>query len=210
MLVNNYYTAQKYLAVRKWNTPYRTSCSNLIDKCGGLMSPNGSKITNIYDDIGISNDSTGYYGFLGGYSKGKLLTKVNDYYDLANNSSNGYSHYGGVYIVFGQGDTAPTINDYTLENSYTYNIDYVGLSESSITHSFDDLNNCVIYTININFQAKKDLTIKEIGLTQRYIPDNSTSPRQKPFLLSREVLETPVKITANQTFTISETLYQYV
>lgn len=208
MLVNNYYTAQKYLAVRNWNTPERTNCSNLINKCGGLVSPNGSEITNIYDDIGISSGGTGYYEFLGGLSKGKLLTKVSDYYDLANNSSN--KNEGGVYIVLGQGDTAPTINDYTLKNPYTYNTDYVGLSESNITYSFDNLNNCVIYTININFQAKKDLTIKEIGLTQRYIPDSSTYPRPKAFLLSREVLETSVKITANQTFTISETLYQYV
>ena len=108
MLVNNYYTAQKYLAVRNWNTPSKTSCSNLIDKCGGLMSQNG-KITKIYDDIGIGSDGAGYYAFLGGYSKGKLLTKVSDYYDLANNSNN--RNDGGVYIVLGQGDTAPTIND---------------------------------------------------------------------------------------------------
>lgn len=209
MLVNNYYTAQKYLAVRNWNTPEMTSCSNLINKCGGLVSPNGSKITNIYDDTGNDGNSPGEYAFLGGLSKGKLLTKVYEYYDLANNHSNN-SNYGGVYIVLGQGDTAPTINNFALENPYTYNIDYIGLNESNITHSFDDLNNCVIYTININFQAKKDLTIKEIGLTQKYIPSDSTYPHLLPFLLSREVLETPVKITANQTFTISETLYQYV
>lgn len=210
MLVNNYYTAQKYLAAKNWDIPRGTECSNLINKCGGLMSPNGSKITKIYDG---SNPDSGrsdwYYGFLGAYSNGKLLTKIVTYYDLAHNRSNEYDYYGGVYIVLGQGDTPPTINDYTLENSYTYNIDYIGLSGSNITYSFDDLNNCAIYTININFQAKKDLIIKEIGLTQEYI-SNTSSTGLLPFLLSREVLETPVEIAANQTFTISETLYQYV
>ena len=67
------------------------------------------------------------------------------------------------------------------------------------------------------FRKSKGLSQEELAIKLNVVRQTISKwekglsvPDSNMLISISEVLETPVKITANQTFTISETLYQYV
>lgn len=92
-------------------------------------------------------------------------------------------------VMFGTGDTPPTINDYNLSGDFI-----AGLVATQVTTNLinsDSLSISALYTlINSNAEA---VTIKEVGLGQSFFYYNSG---QNSCLLDRTVLDTPVTIPA--------------
>lgn len=97
------------------------------------------------------------------------------------------------YIQFGTGDTAPTYDDYTLEEPVTSNFTISQSNVSVEEHKWDATNHKYYSTRRyvVQYSGASPITIKEIGLFGA-ISDNY----DKPCLVYREVLDTP--ITLNQ------------
>ena len=115
---------------------------------------------------------------------------------------NNYSNGG---IVLGTGTTAPTEDDYRLENL----ID-IGLTASFTYNSGVD-NGGPYGDINLALQntSNAPITVSEIGITQPLYDTTSlggTSSSRHLYLLDRTVLAEPVTIAAGATAIITYTL----
>ena len=111
----------------------------------------------------------------------------------------------GIYV--GTGDTAPTANDYCLEQMITSGI---SASSSSITSGLDDSGNPFVqYLFTITNTTSSDITIKEVGYSQYLYVSNSLNGdavNYNTLLLDRTVLTTPVTVPANDSAAIKYTL----
>lgn len=88
---------------------------------------------------------------------------------------------GGV--IFGDGDTTPTLNDYNLAGNLITSI-----SASVITNAVTNDDGCTLNCIyTITNSGSEAITIKEIGLVMK-------STTSYTYLLERTVLESPVTI----------------
>ena len=103
----------------------------------------------------------------------------------------------GVFIAYGNGTTIATSNDYNLECEIT---DLTLLGNSvSIT------DNGYIVTSSIKNTSNEDIIVKELGLFETSSSFNQYGNRLT-FMLTRNVLETPITIKPNETKTFTITI----
>lgn len=126
-----------------------------------------------------------------------FMTSSNDWYNIGSTDPD----FGSIMIHFGSNDTAPSKEDFNLKSAYINGVNYKQLSaEYSI--NIDKDNDKVIKTLTSYNQAITNLTIKELGLTTGYCYSASISGSVR-ILLSRDVLDTPLEVTAGKGFSLS-------
>lgn len=101
----------------------------------------------------------------------------------------------GVFIAYGNGTTIATSNDYNLESEIS-NLTLLG-NFLSIT------DNGYITTSSIKNTSNEDIIVKELGVFET---STSESRLRSTFMLTRNVLETPVTIKPNETKTFTITI----
>lgn len=99
-------------------------------------------------------------------------------------------------LVIGKGGTAPTADDYKLEEQLYSNI---GISNSSISKSGTTV------TISRTFKnfTGSSITVKEFGVKTGYY---NSGGYQRPVLLTRDVLSESLTVPNNSSFTIQVTI----
>ena len=103
----------------------------------------------------------------------------------------------GVFIAYGNGTTIATSNDYNLEGEIT---DLTLLGNSvSIT------DNGYVVTSSIKNTSNEDIIVKELGIFETSSSFNQYANRLT-FMLTRNVLETPITIKPNETKTFTITI----
>lgn len=126
-----------------------------------------------------------------------FVTAANNSYNISSTNSD----YGSIMIHFGSNNTAPSKEDFNLKSPYINGTNYKQLSaEYSI--NIDKNNDKVIKTLKSYNQAITNLTINELGLTTGYCYD-SLPANSCRILLSRDVLDTPLEVTAGKGFSLS-------
>ena len=105
---------------------------------------------------------------------------------------------GSQYVLFGNGTTPATVNDYKLESPISSGITVANPS-STTNEQTDDY---ILWTVTFGVKASVETTISEIGLISRaYMPSGYTE-----VLVDRTVLETPITIPAGQSKQITYTI----
>lgn len=110
------------------------------------------------------------------------------------------SYFAGV--VFGTGNTEPTIDDYQMAGEH-----FVDYTES---HSFENTIDGTIRTLSCRYTltntSTESVTIGEIGLSGNAYRKNGSWYYYTGFLLERTVLDSPITITAGGVGVITYTL----
>lgn len=102
-------------------------------------------------------------------------------------------------LYFGTGDTAPSVNDYKLSGEIIKNLKN---DRTRISMNQDDGYTELQVTVTVQNNNENSVTIKEIGLFG-YL---STSAINRPYLMDRIVLATPITIPAGGTKSITYNL----
>lgn len=146
-----------------------------------LIGLNGTKITERWDDY---------------YILPYLNTSLNTIINSDKISSN---VTGGVCIGFGAGSKQVSLEDYNLEtiiNNLSYQSSSVETTEEGYTVITSAKNN-----------TSTDIIVSEVGIFCRGQSRHSGMDfGSKPFMLTRNVLETPVTIKPNETKTFTITI----
>ena len=102
----------------------------------------------------------------------------------------------GVFIAYGNGTTIATSNDYNLESEIK------DLTLSLLGNSVSITDNGYIVTSSIKNTSNEDIIIKELGMFET---SKSEYGDRDTFMLTRNVLETPITIMPNEikTFTVT-------
>lgn len=103
----------------------------------------------------------------------------------------------GVFIAYGNGTTIATSNDYNLESEIS------GLTLLGNFLSITD--NGYITTSSVKNTSNEDIIVKELGLFETSNGQDSYGARVT-FMLTRNVLETPITIKPNETKTFTITI----
>ena len=100
----------------------------------------------------------------------------------------------GVFIAYGKGNNTATSNDYNLEDEIT-NLTLLGNSVSITDNGY-------AVTSSIKNTLNGSITVKELGIFET---SKSKYGDRNTFMLTRNVLETPITIKPNEikTFTIT-------
>lgn len=102
------------------------------------------------------------------------------------------------YVLFGNGTTPATVNDYKLESEIITGISVA--YPSSVTTEQTD--NYILWTATFGVKASVETTISEIGLfSQAYTANGPVTS-----LVDRTVLDTPITIPAGQSKQITYTI----
>lgn len=110
-------------------------------------------------------------------------------------STSEYITTEGVFIVYGNGTTIATSNDYNLESEIT---DLTLLGNSVFI-----TDNGYVVTSSIKNTSNEDIIVKELGLFETSISEYGAS---STYMLTRNVLETPITIKPNETKTFTITI----
>ena len=106
----------------------------------------------------------------------------------------------GLSIVLGEGNTAPALTDYCLEDDVTSSLN---LSCVVNTGSDGGALKTVLTVSGINTTGS-EITIKEFGIVKSCVLySNSYMYQSKPFLYARELLRTPKVVGAGEPFTLT-------
>lgn len=103
----------------------------------------------------------------------------------------------GVFIAYGNGTTIATSNDYNLESEIT---DLTLLGNSVFI-----TDNGYVVTSSIKNTSNEDIIVKELGLFETSNGKDIHEARLT-FMLTRNVLETPITIKAGETKTFTITI----
>lgn len=173
------------------------SITHDISFLGGIKKVDGTFINTIYNNSGYS-----------------MCSDDNRYFDYAKPVSLSFSPLGintvsnsdaTFNIQLGSGNITPTENDYKLASTYNLTTNFLPLTKSSTLTVKGD-NSGVIFTMKQHFQAVTALTISEIGLSNAVAMNSSTSFYH--VLLTRDVLTTPLEVSAGQGFTLRVSVEQ--
>ncbi len=162
-----------------------------------MITKNGSLImgrVRIGSSTIPSNTLVNYTGTV--YSEG-VYGSANMNSPNKNNTSN---NPGDNYVVMnlGVGDTAPTVNDYSVAQSLIDGVDVNTLIVcTAAMMSFGSTGNPV-YTYAFTNNAADAITVKEIGLSITL-----SGGSQGKYLLAREVLSSPRTVAPGETVTFS-------
>lgn len=138
------------------------------------------------DGTKITEQASGYY----------ILPYLNTSLNTIINSDGISSNvHGGVCMGFGAGSKQVSLEDYKLETI----IDYLSYLSSSVVTTEEGY----IVTTSVKNNTSTDIIVSEVGLFGR--GENNDYKESAPFMLTRNVLETPITIKPNEikTFTIT-------
>lgn len=111
------------------------------------------------------------------------------------------STYGGS-IMFGSGTTAPTKNDYALEqpleNSLAISVLNRSNSVISSPQTYSDVPSLLYVTALVTNETEADITVNEIGMTSCLSSNVETRT-----LLTRTVLTEPITMESGKTYQIT-------
>lgn len=112
-------------------------------------------------------------------------------------------HYFGTgssccHVLVGGGDTAPTKDDYDMADWSIVGTDKLKAIQQTATYSKN--YGATVNTQWINMSASP-LTVKELGFCFKY--SSSAQDKGGNVLLARKVLDTPVIIQPNETYTFT-------
>lgn len=109
--------------------------------------------------------------------------------------------YGGS-IIFGTGTTAPTKNDYVLEQPLTNSlvVSVLNRSNSGTTTAqlYSDVPSLLYVTALVTNETETDITVTEIGMNT-----SITSGSNDKLLLTRTVLTEPIVMESGKTYQIT-------
>lgn len=100
----------------------------------------------------------------------------------------------GVFIAYGSGTTIATSNDYKLESEIT--------DLTLLVNSVSITDNGYIITSSVKNTSDEDIIVKELGIFEA-LKVHGVRPT---FMLTRNVLETPITIKPNETKTFTVTI----
>jgi hypothetical protein len=194
MLLKNAKVCKNMLKLMEQN--YSSNVGHDISFLGGIKKADGTYINTVYE--------SGSY-CMGGYNRFFDYTKptTQSFNPLGANT---LSNNATFDIQLGSGNTAPTENDYKLASTYSLNTNFKPLTKSSTLTVKGD-NSGVIFTMEQHFQAVTALTIAEIGLSNT-IPSSSYNYSWQNVLLTRDVLSTPLSVSAGRGFTLRVSVEQ--
>lgn len=101
----------------------------------------------------------------------------------------------GVFIAYGNGTTIATLNDYNLESEIS-DLTLLGNSLSITDHGY-------IVTSSVKNTSDENIIVKEVGLFET---SKSKYGERSTFMLTRNVLETPITIKPDETKTFTITI----
>lgn len=104
-------------------------------------------------------------------------------------------------LMVGTGTTTPTSTDYTLESPIESNLTHVSSACSKGYNSTTNKSSYVI-TRTFTYTGSSNITITEIGVFH----NGRDASNYYAFLLSRELLDTPLTVSPGETFTVTMTL----
>jgi len=161
-----------------------------------LLVAQSSIYTTHAQDVVCANGtdlSTQYAGKGSLYATGctfnSLMKKIAAYHATSNATSYSKTPPG---VVFGTGNTPPTVDDYTLSGSFISGLSTSNVTVAETTSKNDDGSMVFTYVYTINNSTGADITIGEIGI-QTYA---NSSSYYINVLVERTVLDTPVTIAA--------------
>lgn len=171
-----------------------------------------------------NNDTTTYYWVATDLSHSPIkCTKGTSHNYVGNNNSSAdrlgvtYTPINGVYsqtskdwgqdttrpnLVVGSGTTSATPSDCRLESEIT------SLSSVIVATSHNPSDGTITYEKTMKNTASNAISVSEIGLVicaAVYPSASSTSNTKTPFLVYREVLDTPITVGPGENFTVSIT-----
>ena len=152
------------------------------DRCNGHCNYASNLLYNYNSTMGTNN----YINEQISYSWGGVTGNRID--------SSTYGRYNGFVLFVGSGDTAPTPDDYKLENAVELKV----LTASCIHYE----NGRTIVSREFFNNTDEDVTIKELGC---YIFANM-HPNQPLVMIGRKVLPQPVVIPQGQQYTFTYTI----
>jgi hypothetical protein len=195
MLLKNAKVCKNMLKLMEQN--YSSNVGHDISPLGGIKKADGTYINTVYES--------------GSYCMGGYYNRFFDYTKPTTQSfnplgANTLSNNATFDIQLGSGNTAPTENDYKLASTYSLNTNFKPLTKSSTVTVKGD-NSGVIFTMEQHFQAVTALTIAEIGLSNT-IPSSSYNYSWQNVLLTRDVLSTPLSVSAGRGFTLRVSVEQ--
>ena len=136
---------------------------------------------------------------------------------IANPSNSGFPAYTDTYIQitagigngfwFGRSSTAPTEDDYRLNDRITSGL--TGTTPTKTVNHDSSGNPYIQYTTTLTNSSDSPITVAEIGFVQNVRCSqnkDSSSLIDSSFLLDHTVLSTPVTIAAGGSATITYTL----
>ena len=135
----------------------------------------------------IKEQETGHSFDFVTYLKNSLNTIINS----AGISSN---VKGGVCMGFGAGSKQVSLEDYNLETI----IDYLSYLSSSVVTTEEGY----IVVTSVKNNTSTDIIVSEVGIFGR----GTNGSAGHPFMLTRNVLETPITIKPNETKTFTITI----
>ena len=190
MILNNYKNFRKLFIY-----------SNMISK---VAIPQNANYTDIVNTLGETT-SNGYKVSDEGYFASKLYWSWIDI-SVSKESltvASSYRSYLGLHI--GNGYTEVTENDYILNSPYKPGTDYNVISFT--IEQQEIINRKLIVKYKLIGTAINALTIKESCLdTNLGFHSGNTSSNYKKIMLTRNVLETPLEVSAGEDFSVTETL----
>ena len=161
-------------------------------------------IDGIVTRAGIPNDisseseliSTGYYKFAPNGAQTDMLTATH---------STGYVRHGSTYMILGSGSTKPKKTDYKLENFIgSDKLQCIACSQVTWNTELSEDEEFVLRkTWTFKNVSNEPVTVNETGLlvaTPLNISASEAEANPKKYLVSREVLDSPVTIAPNQTY----------
>lgn len=122
----------------------------------------------------------------------------NNWYGVFNGMCVYNNSSGSQYVLFGNGTTPATVNDYELESPIVSGIKVANPS-STTNEQTDDY---ILWTVTFGVKASVDTTISEIGLISKAYKTGGAVET----LVDRTVLDTPITIPAGQSKQITYTI----
>lgn len=152
-----------------------------------------------YDDsIGNKTSSEYLYTIVGGTYQ--ILIGGNNDSQKADTFKNAQLKTRNISFRFGSGTTAPSYTDYALETDITdSSISNISFTTDSSASSEGAKTTYIITGVN---STNSSITISEIGLCKNFytLYNNLLSV---PFMLVKEVLDTPITVAARDSFTLT-------
>lgn len=146
--------------------------------CVGVVATDGTAIITIYQSYSSTQG-------IDGYNYGSLCLNRD------------------ITALIGTGTTEPTINDYQLENDISSSFSNLAISSNVSNNVGETYAYERIITITGLNNTSDDITISEIGLQKNMQYANSTNATNKKVLLVRHLLDTPITVAPNETFSIT-------
>lgn len=113
--------------------------------------------------------------------------------------SEGGNTYASEGLYFGDGGTAPTINDYKLSGTAIKGVTYTSTAfAKNVYDGYAELQ----ATVALTNTTDASVTIKEIGLFGG-LYNTSSSPTRRPIMLDHTVLSTPITLAAKESKSIT-------